>query len=100
MDAPCALDGFEKRSAIIAGEAAYLEKEHPRLAAQFVKQISAAAQQLAKFPSMGRPGRAMGTRKLVAPGTKYIIPYCARDQAVEMLRLFHSSRKWLQRLQV
>ncbi|HSC45143.1 MAG TPA: type II toxin-antitoxin system RelE/ParE family toxin [Candidatus Acidoferrum sp.] len=78
----------------IEDEAAYLEKENAVAASQFVARIFGAAQQLSKFPAMGRPGRVAGTRELIVPGTKYIIPYRVRNDAVEILRVFHTSRKW------
>ena len=77
----------------IEDEAAHLEKENAVAASQFVARIFGAAQ-LSKFPAMGRPGRVAGTRELIVPGTKYIIPYRVRNDAVEILRVFHTSRKW------
>ncbi|MDP2196877.1 MAG: type II toxin-antitoxin system RelE/ParE family toxin [Rhodocyclaceae bacterium] len=46
---------------------------------------------------MGRPGRVPGTRELVVTRFPYILPYRVREQAVEILRIFHTSRKWPQR---
>lgn len=82
----------------IDDEASYLQKDSQFVAAQFVTRIFSAAQQLARFPAMGRPGRVAGTRELVVPGTRYIVPYRVRNHAVEILRVFHSSRKWPRRL--
>jgi len=45
---------------------------------------------------MGRPGRVPGTRELVLPNFPYIIPYRVREQRVEILRVFHTARKWPQ----
>jgi toxin ParE1/3/4 len=38
-----------------------------------------------------------GTRELVVTRFPYILPYRVREQAVEILRVFHTSRKWPQR---
>ncbi len=49
---------------------------------------------LTKNPAMGRPGRVSGTRELVVADTSYLVPYRVRANAVEILRVFHASRKW------
>jgi toxin ParE1/3/4 len=51
-------------------------------------------QLLASHPALGRPGRVAGTRELVVAGTPHIIPYRVREGRVEVLRVFHASRKW------
>ena len=43
---------------------------------------------------MGRPGRVLGTRELVVPGTPYIIPYRARGEYLDLLAIFHGHQKW------
>ena len=43
---------------------------------------------------MGRPGRIAGTRELVVTRFSYILPYRVRNESVEILRVFHSARKW------
>jgi len=48
---------------------------------------------LAQFPELGRPGRVFGTRELVLERYPYIIPYRVKNDAVEILRIFHTSRK-------
>lgn len=48
---------------------------------------------LAQFPDLGRPGRVFGTRELVLERYPYIIPYRVKNNTVENLRLFHTSRK-------
>ena len=53
--------------------------------------------QLAAHPHMGRPGRVPGTRELVVTRFRYILPYRVREQSVEILRVFHTARKWPQR---
>ena len=75
-------------------EAAYIARDNPRAAARLVVEADAATRLLAQHPDMGRPGRVPGTRELVMPDFPYIIPYRVREQRVEILRLFHASRKW------
>lgn len=79
-------------------EAAYIAQDSPQSAAEFVTHLLASAQMLATHPQMGRPGRVPGTRELVVTRFPYILPYRVHDQNVEILRVFHTSRKWPQRL--
>jgi len=49
---------------------------------------------LAATPNIGRPGRVPGTRELVIESTPYIVPYrCVRER-LEILRVYHTSRRW------
>jgi toxin ParE1/3/4 len=49
---------------------------------------------LPENPHMGRPGRVPGTRELVIPRTPYIVPYRVQGEALQVLRVFHSARRW------
>lgn len=46
-------------------------------------------------PSIGRKGRILGTREFVLNDLPYIIPYRVKDGALEILRVVHTSRKFL-----
>jgi len=85
---------LRKALANLDAEAAYIARDNPAAAARVVRAIEEAVQNLTRFPALGRPGRAPGTRELVVPATPYIIPYRVRNDAVEILRVFHASRKW------
>jgi toxin ParE1/3/4 len=76
-----------------AGE--YIFRDDPAMARKIVQQIHEAVSMLAKNPSLGRPGRIFGTRELVVPGTRYLVAYRVRPRlkCVEVLRVFHTSRK-------
>jgi toxin ParE1/3/4 len=76
-------------------EASYIAREDPAAAQKVVQRIHAAVSLLSMNPALGHPGRIDGTRKLVVPGTRYIVPYrvMPRLDRVEILRVFHSSRK-------
>jgi toxin ParE1/3/4 len=52
-----------------------------------------AVAQLIEQPGLGRPGRVPGTRELIVAKTRYIVPYRVRGQSVEILRVFHTSRR-------
>ena len=68
------------------------------MAAEFVLHLRASASMLADHPNLGRPGRISGTRELVVTRFRYILPYRVRGNVVEVLRAFHSARKWPERL--
>lgn len=77
-------------------EAAYIAQDSPKSAAEFVGHLIDSAHRLADHPHMGRPGRVPGTRELVITRFPYILPYRVRNQNVEILRVFHTARKWPQ----
>ena len=74
-------------------EAAYIAAEDPVAARLVVQRIVAAVAMLAEQPALGRPGRVIGTRELVVTKTHYQIPYRIRADQVEILRVFHTSRR-------
>lgn len=74
-------------------EAAYVARDDPNAARVVVARVLGAVATLAEQPGLGRPGRVPGTRELVVGKTRYIVPYRVRDESVEILRVFHSSRR-------
>ena len=74
-------------------EAAYIANDDTAAARMVVERVLNAVAMLAQQPDMGRPGRVPGTRELVVPRTRYIVPYRVRGDAVEILRVFHTSRR-------
>ena len=75
-------------------EAAYIARDNPQAAATLVTETDESTRLLTRHPDMGRPGRLPGTRELVLPHFPYIIPYRVKEQRVEILRMFHTARKW------
>jgi toxin ParE1/3/4 len=53
---------------------------------------------LAENPKLGAPGRVPCTRELAIPKTPYIIPYRVRGSRIEVIRVYHSARRWPDRL--
>ncbi len=49
---------------------------------------------LKDHPKIGRIGRVAGTFELVIPGIPYVVPYRIRNQEVQILTVYHTSRKW------
>jgi toxin ParE1/3/4 len=82
-------------------EASYIAKDDPQAAKLVVQRILRAVNLLADNPALGHPGRIHGTRELVVPDTRYIVPYRVRPrlERIEILRVFHSSRKTPQKWQ-
>ena len=74
-------------------EATYIAADDTAAARLVVKRMLDAVPILAEQPSLGRPGRVPGTRELIVAKTRYIVPYRVRGEAVEILRVFHTSRR-------
>lgn len=76
-------------------EAEYIAQEDPAAALLVVQRIVEAINLLLDNPALGHPGRIHGTRELVIPDTRYIVPYRVRPQLkrIEILRIFHTSRR-------
>jgi toxin ParE1/3/4 len=74
-------------------EASYIATDDDAAARLVVTRVLAAGEALAEQPGLGRPGRVPGTRELVIRKTRYIIPYRIRGETLEILRVFHASRR-------
>lgn len=75
-------------------EADYMAKNSPQAASDFVRHVRASVAMLVAHPDIGRPGRVAGTRELVINRFPYIVPYRVRRGEIEVLRVFHTARKW------
>ena len=74
-------------------EGTYIAKEDPAAAKVVVRRVLKAVAMLAAQPDLGRPGRVPHTRELVVLNTRYLVPYRVRGDTVEVLRVFHTSRR-------
>jgi len=74
-------------------EAAYIATDDPATARMVVARVLEAVALLAHQPGIGRPGRVPGTRELIVQKTRYVVPYRVRGETVEVLRVFHTSRR-------
>jgi toxin ParE1/3/4 len=74
-------------------EASYIAADDAAAARLVVARVLDAVAQLADQPALGRPGRIPSTRELVVAKTRYIVPYRVKRDAVEILRVFHTSRR-------
>ena len=73
--------------------AGFIATDNPARATSFVLELQAAVTKLQAHPGMGRAGRVPGTRELVAGNTRYIVPYRVRGETIQILRVFHTSRR-------
>ena len=74
-------------------EVTYIAERDPKAAERLYALIRERVALLAQFPDLGRPGRVFGTRELVLERYPYIIPYRVKNDTVEILRVFHTSRR-------
>jgi toxin ParE1/3/4 len=53
---------------------------------------------LSENPQFGAPGRVPRMRELVIPKMPYIVPYRIHRMTIEIARVYHSCRRWPERL--
>lgn len=75
----------------------YIAVDNPTAAAQVVQRIVEAVSILSWHPKVGRITADGDTRRLTITGTPYFAFYRIRER-VEILAVFHTSRKWPDRL--
>ncbi len=76
----------------------YISRDNPTAAVETVLKIIDTTESLSRFPNMGRPGRVPDTRELVIPDFPFIVPYRVDSSTLVILRVYHASRKWPDRL--
>ncbi len=74
-------------------EASYIAADDPAAARRVVERVLVAVATLRTQPALGRPGRVPGTRELVVTKTRYLVPYRVRQDTIEILRVYHTSRR-------
>ena len=77
---------------------AYISQTDPSAAGEVVMKILRTVSLLKDQPGLGRAGRVPGTRELIIPNTRYIVPYRVKDDSLHILRVYHTSRIWPHRL--
>jgi toxin ParE1/3/4 len=74
---------------------AYIAEHDPASAKRVALHILHSVKHLlSENPKLGAPGRVPGTRELVIPKTAYVVPYRVRGATIEIVRVYHSSRRW------
>lgn len=72
----------------------YISNDNPKAARVLLDTIKKRVALLKENPRLGRLGRVEGTYELVLAETRYIVPYRIKNQQIEILAIFHSSREW------
>ncbi|MEI6445211.1 MAG: type II toxin-antitoxin system RelE/ParE family toxin [Nostocales cyanobacterium ELA583] len=72
----------------------YIIKDNPTAAQELILKIQNAANQLENYPLMGKSGRVEGTRELIISNSPYIIIYRVKEESIEILRIFHTSKRY------
>jgi len=75
---------------------AYIAKDNPTAAISTVLKIIDSVGHLSEQSGIGRAGRVPGTRELIIHSAPFIVPYRVKDGEVQILRVYHKSRKWPQ----
>lgn len=73
---------------------AFIEVRNPQASLHVRQRLLSAVAHLGQFPNAGRRGKAFATREVVIPEYPYIIRYRVKNDEVQILRIFHTSRRW------
>lgn len=71
----------------------YIAEDNPLAAIELGDLLMEKAEHLDMYPETGRKGRVKGTRELVAH-PHYVLVYRIVGEAVEVLRVLHTSMRW------
>ena len=74
-------------------EATYIAQDDVNATRLVVQRVMAAVAMLADQPGFGRPDRVPGKRELIVAKTRRLVPHRVRGDTVEVLRVFHTSRR-------
>ncbi len=72
----------------------YIQRDNPEVARKVASIIVDAVGALSTFSERGRTGRISGTRELVVASLPWIAVYRVRDEAVEIVRIYHGAQNW------
>ena len=72
----------------------HIARDSEQSAARAAQRILEAVELLNEQPEIGRPGRILGTRELVIPGTPYLVPYRVKKNRLELIAVFDGHQKW------
>ena len=72
----------------------YIAKDNPRAAEETVLRIEQTLLLICQFPELGRLGQVPETREFSIPNLKYRIVYRVEIDAIRVLSVVHTSRRW------
>jgi toxin ParE1/3/4 len=65
----------------------HIQQDNPTAGRSVAQAVIDRIEQLATFPSLGRPGELAGTRELVSP--PYVVVYRCREEIIEIPDIWH-----------
>lgn len=72
----------------------YIAQDNPHAAYSVTQKIYQSVSHLTNHPELGRLGRLKGTHELIVPGLPFIAAYRIKDNEIQILAVYHTSRKW------
>lgn len=72
----------------------FILKDRPSCAQDILDRIKEHIGYLRDHPYIGRPGRVPSTREWVLPNLPFIIPYQVKNNQLQILRVYHTTRRW------
>lgn len=72
----------------------YVSQDNPGATSQLIARIRQGIAVLSTHPSLGRSGRVPGTREFIIAGYPYIAAYRLHRNALEVLAIIHTARRW------
>lgn len=77
----------------LAAIQAYIAAKDPEAATAVASRLKKSLDLIADRPEIGRPTSRPGVREWSVPGLPYVIPYRVKAGYIEILRVYHTSRK-------
>jgi plasmid stabilization system protein ParE len=72
---------------------AYIATDDPKAAEQVAMRLEKAITLIAERPAIGRPAADHPVREWSVSGLPFVIPYRLSDDTIEIIRVFHTSRR-------
>jgi plasmid stabilization system protein ParE len=73
----------------------YIKQDSPSSAKALAERIIKSIDMASEHPEIGRPGRVETTREVIVPHSPFIVVYRYKKDTVEIITIFHTSRKWV-----
>ncbi len=70
----------------------FIAQNDPEAAHKIAQRILDAIGKLLEFPRIGRIGEDEDTREWIVPKTPYMLVYTIKEDAIELLRVWHMSQ--------
>ena len=77
----------------LRGARNFIADDDETAAATVVRKLEKAVDLIGERPAIGRPTVQQSVREWSVPGLPYLIPYRIRSEMIEVLRIWHTSRK-------